>query len=64
MKAARKGQYATDLIGVNQHHESISLTAGIFLVDKKIMNQLWRIWDEMFKVPEANKGNELFGVHE
>lgn len=37
---------------MNQHHEGISLTAGIFFIDKKIMDQLWSIWDEMFKVPK------------
>lgn len=36
---------------MNQHHESVSLTAGIFLIDKEIMDQLWSIGDEMFKVP-------------
>lgn len=40
---------------MNQHHESISLAAGIFLIDKKIMDQLWSVWDEMFKVPTTNK---------
>lgn len=40
---------------MNQHHESISLTAGIFLIDKKIMDQLWSIWDEMFEVPAKKK---------
>lgn len=40
---------------MNQHHESISLTAGIFLIDKKIMDQLWSVWDEMFKVPKTRK---------
>lgn len=48
----KKGQHATDLIGMNQHHESISLTAGVFLIDEKIMDQLRSIWDEMLKVPK------------
>lgn len=54
VKTERKGQYATDLICVNEHHERISLTAGIFLIDKKIMDQLWSIWYEMLKIPETN----------
>lgn len=44
---------------MNQHHESISLAAGIFLIDKKIMDQLWSVWDEMFKVPKTNKYHQL-----
>ena len=48
----KKGQHATDLIGMNQHHESISLTAGVFLIDEKIMDQLRSIWDEVLKVPK------------
>lgn len=40
---------------MNQHHEGISLTAGIFLIDKEIMDQLWSVWDEMFKVPEQQE---------
>lgn len=47
---------------MNQHHESISLTAGIFLIDQEIMDQLWSIWDEMFKVP--TKQTELIVVHD
>lgn len=44
---------------MNQHHESVSLTAGIFLVDQKIMDQLWSVWDQMFKVPETNRHHQL-----
>lgn len=47
---------------MNQHHESISLTAGIFLIDQEIMDQLWSIWDEMFKVP--TKQREWVVVHD
>lgn len=47
---------------MNQHHESISLTAGIFLIDQEIMDQLWSIWDEMFKVP--TKQTELVVIHD
>lgn len=39
---------------MNQHHESVSLTARIFLIHKKIMDQLRSIWDEMLKVPEPH----------
>lgn len=59
VETVSKGQYVTDLICMNQHHESISLTAGIFLIDKKIMDQLGSIWDEMFKVPETNECHQL-----
>lgn len=45
----------TDLICVDQHHEGVSLAAGIFLVDKKIMDQFWSVGDEVFKVPAANE---------
>lgn len=38
---------------MNQHHECISLAAGIFLIDKKIMDQLWSIGDEIFKIPKT-----------
>ena len=37
---------------MNEHHESISLAAGIFFIHKKIMDQLRGIWDKIFKVPE------------
>lgn len=47
---------------MNQHHESISLTAGIFFIDQEIMDQLWSIWDEMFKVP--TKQTELVVVRD
>lgn len=40
---------------MNQHHKSVSLTAGILLIDKKIVDQLWSIRDKMLKVPKANK---------
>ena len=29
----RKGKCAADLICMNQHHESVSLAAGIFLIN-------------------------------
>lgn len=35
---------------MNQHHESVSLTAGVFLVDEEIVDQLWSIRDEVLKV--------------
>lgn len=59
METLQQRHWATDLIGVDQHHESISLTAGIFLIDKKIMDQFWSIWDEVFKVPVTNKFPQL-----
>lgn len=49
---------------MDQHHERISLAAGIFLIDKKIMNQLWSIWDELFKVPTRNKDHQLLVVQQ
>lgn len=48
---------------MDQHHESISLTAGVFLIDKKIMDQLWSVRDEMLKVPETSKGAQLLVLH-
>lgn len=53
----------TDLICVDQHHEGVSLAAGIFLVDKKIMDQLWSVGDEVFEVPAANEFYRLFVFH-
>ncbi len=44
------------LICMNQHHKSISLAACVFLIYKKIMNQLRGVWDQMLKVPkQTNK---------
>lgn len=51
----RRTRLATNLICMNQHHESIPLTAGIFLIDKKIMDQLGSVWDEMVKIPKQIK---------
>lgn len=50
-----KREHSTDLICMNQHHECISLAAGIFLIDKKIMDQLWSIRDEIFKIPKPKR---------
>ena len=54
-KQNKRMKCATNLVCMDQHHESISFTAGIFLIDKEIMDQLWSIWDEIFKVPAQNK---------
>lgn len=35
---------------MDQHHESISLAAGVFLIHQEIMNKLWGIWDQVLKV--------------
>lgn len=45
----------TDLICMNQHHESISLTAGIFLINKEVVDQLWCIRNKVFKIPTKRK---------
>lgn len=36
---------------MDQHHEGVSLAAGIFLIDEEIVDQLWSVGDEVLKVP-------------
>lgn len=54
---------------MNQHHESISLTAGVLFIHQKIMDQLWSVWDEMLKIPEIirlvtnEQSSELIFMH-
>lgn len=40
---------------MNQHHESVSLTAGVFLIDEEIVDQLWSVRNQILKVPEQMK---------